>query len=145
MWRLVLWGLVAVVASGCSFNREWKRAAAYRTPTNDIAGAWVGQWRSDVNDHHGMLWCILTPHAPNACMARYKARFWKVFTARYAVPLSVTNINGDFRFSGSANLGTLGGGIYTYDGSATATHFQSRYRSKRDHGTFVMRRPERER
>jgi hypothetical protein len=143
MWRFVFWGLVLVVTTGCSFNRDWKRAAASRTPTNDIAGAWVGHWRSDVNNHNGKLWCILTPHAPNAYMARYKARFWKIFTAKYSVPLSVTNMNGDFRFSGTANLGTLGGGIYTYEGSATPTNFQSRYRSKRDHGTFTMTRPKR--
>jgi hypothetical protein len=141
MWRLLLSVLLLSFVTGCSFNRDWRRAAHSPPPANDIAGAWIGHWRSDVNGHNGQLRCIMTPHAPNAYMARYRARFWKIFAAGYAVPLSVTNINGEFRFSGTANLGALGGGIYTYEGSATPSAFQSTYRSKRDHGTFVLHRP----
>ena len=142
MWRLVFCGLVFSLATGCSFNRDWKRAAAQPARTNDISGAWIGSWRSDVNGHNGKLRCIMTPHTSTAYMARYRARFWKIFAAGYTVPLSVTNNNGEFRFTGSANLGGLGGGIYTYEGSATPTAFQSTYDCKRDHGTFVLHRPE---
>lgn len=141
MWRLLLSALLLSFVTGCSFNRDWRRAAQSPPPADDIEGAWIGHWRSDVNGHNGQLRCIMTPHAPNAYMARYRARFWKIFAAGYAVPLSVTNINGEFRFSGTANLGALGGGIYIYEGSATPTAFQSTYRSKRDHGTFVLHRP----
>lgn len=140
MWRLVFCGLMLSLATGCSFNRDWKHAAAQPAPANDISGAWIGHWRSDVNGHNGQLRAIMIAHSPNAYMARYRARFWKIFAAGYTVPLSVTNINGEFRFNGTANLGTLGGGIYTYEGSATPTAFQSTYRCKRDHGTFVLRR-----
>jgi hypothetical protein len=131
-----------LVSTGCSFNRDWRRVASSPTPQNDIAGPWIGHWRSDVNGHNGQLRSIVTAHAPNAYMAHYRARFWKIFAASYSVPLSVTNMDGEFRFSGTSNLGALGGGLYNYEGSASPAAFQSTYRSKHDHGTFVLRRPE---
>ena len=142
MWRLGIWVLLICAAgTGCSFNRDWKRAAAGPARTNDIAGAWIGHWRSDANGHYGQLRCILTPHSPDAYMARFRARFWKIFAASYAVPLTVTATNGGYTFHGSANLGPLGGGLYTYDGSVTPGSFQSTYSAKRDRGTLLMRRP----
>jgi hypothetical protein len=36
----------------------------------------------------------------------------------------------------------MAGGVYTYEGSASATNFTSTYNSKYDHGVFQMRRPE---
>jgi hypothetical protein len=83
----------------------------------------------------------MTQHSTNAYMARFRAQFWKIFAAGYAVPLNVTNINGDYKFTGSANLGMLSGGTYTYDGSATPANLQSSYTSKHDSGRFVMWRP----
>jgi len=141
MWRLVFWTGVFSLLTGCTFNRDWKRAAAYPRGTNDITGQWTGEWRSEANGHHGTLRCIITPNSPNAYMGRFRARFWKIFAAGYTVPLNVTNIDGRFILSGSADLGFLGGGVYTYEGSADHANFQSSYRSKRDHGQFIMRRP----
>ena len=142
MGRWIFFVMMASLCGGCcSFNREWKRVARQPPSTNEIAGRWTGQWRSDENGHHGKLRCLLTPHAPDAYMARFHARFWKIFTANYLVPLSATNINGEYKFSASANLGRLSGGTYSYDGSATATQFHSTYSSKYDHGVFEMRRP----
>lgn len=129
------------MTAGCSFNRDWKRAAARPAGTNEISGAWIGHWRSDANGHHGQLRCILTPHSTDAYMARFRARFWKIFAAGYAVPLTFTSTNGVHTFQGSANLGALGGGLYTCEGSITPNAFESTYNSKRDHGTFVLRRP----
>jgi hypothetical protein len=142
MWRLVFGVGVLSLVTGCSFNRDWKRATAYPRGTNDITGQWTGEWRSETNSHHGTLRCIITPNAPNAYMGRFRARFWKIFAAGYTVPLNVTNIDGKFTLSGSADLGFLGGGVYTYKGSADHTNFQCAYESKRDHGQFIMRRPE---
>jgi hypothetical protein len=133
--------LLSVCAGCCGFTREWNRVASQPRWTNEMAGRWTGEWRSEQNGHHGKLRCIITPHASEAYMARFHARFWKVFTATYLVPLNATNVNGEYRFSGSANLGGLGGGTYTYDGVATATHFHSTYQSRHDHGIFEMTRP----
>jgi hypothetical protein len=142
MWRLSVWALLlCAVGAGCSFNRDWKRAAGAPIGTNEIRGAWIGHWRSDANSHYGQLRCILTPHSTDSYMARFRARFWKIFAASYAVPLTVTTTNDGYTFKGSANLGALGGGLYTYEGSITPGSFQSTYRSKHDHGTFLLRRP----
>jgi len=142
MWRLVFCVGVFALITGCSFNRDWKRAAAYRRGTNDITGSWTGHWRSDANGHHGTLRCIISPNSTNAYMGRFRARFWKIFAAGYSVPLNVTNIDGKFALSGSADLGFPGGSVYTYEGSADHVNFQSRYHSKHDQGRFIMWRPE---
>jgi hypothetical protein len=108
-----------------------------------VTGRWIGHWRSDANGHHGQLRCILTQHSTNAYMARFRARFWGIFAAGYAVPLTFTATNGHHVFEGKANLGALGGGVYTHNGSVTPLAMESTYNSKHDHGTFVLRRPQR--
>jgi hypothetical protein len=142
MIRLLCWLALFFFCVGCcSFNREWERVARQPRWTNEFAGRWTGEWRSEQSGHHGTLKCIITPHSSEAYMARFHATFWKIFSATYLVPLSATNVNGEYQFSGSANLGGFGGGTYTYEGSATAAHFHSTYRSESDHGIFEMTRP----
>ena len=112
--------------------------------TNDVSGRWIGHWRSDANGHHGQLRCILTQHSTDAYMARFRARFWKIFAAGYSVPLTLTATNGHYTFEGSAKLGALGcWALYTYNGTVTPLAMESTYESKRDRGTFVLRRPQR--
>jgi hypothetical protein len=67
------------------------------------------------------------------------------FTASYTVPLSVEPQDSGSRFRGEADLGWLAGGVYRYEGHATATNFFSTYECKYDGGTFRMTRllPER--
>jgi hypothetical protein len=143
MWRWTLWLVLLCVGAGCSFNSDWKRMASHPVRTNDISGRWIGHWRSDRNDHNGQLRCILTPNSTNAHMARFRAQFWKVFATSYAVPLTLTQTNGGYTFQGQADLGKLGGGVYTYDGTITPFGMESIYNSKHDYGTFVLRRPRR--
>src|SRR5688572_2442046 len=100
MRRCAWWIVLLLLCAGCTFNRDWKRLARWPAPTNSIAGAWIGEWRSDKTDHHGQLRCIMVPHAPTAYMAHYRARFWKIFAANYTVPLSVTNMNSTYMFGG---------------------------------------------
>jgi hypothetical protein len=134
--------VVLSLCAGCgTFEREWNRVSHQPALTNEIAGRWTGEWRSEKNNHHGKLRCIITPHGGEAYMARFHAVFWKIFTANYMVPLNATNVNGEYHFTGSANLGGLGGGTYTYEGNANAEHFHSTYKSKHDEGVFEMKRP----
>ena len=46
-----------------------------------------------------------------------------------------------YRFEGQADLGSLAGGLYHYEGYATLTNFYSTYRAQYDFGTFQMTRP----
>jgi hypothetical protein len=144
MWRLGFWLMLLCVGAGCTFSRDWTKAGTYPVSTNDVTGRWIGHWRSDANGHHGQLRCILTQHSTNAYMARFRARFWKIFAAGYSVPLTLTATNGHYTFEGSAKLGALGcWAVYTYEGTVSPVAMESTYESKRDHGTFVLRRPQR--
>lgn len=74
--------------------------------------------------------------------ARYHAKYKKIFSFGYTVPLQVEKAAGVYNFKGEADLGKLAGGVYQYEGTASATNFTSTYRSKYDHGYFRMQRPD---
>ena len=142
--RLLLTAVAAVfVLTGCSFQRAWKAGANDTTPANEITGRWQGTWKSDSNGHTDKLRCLVTKKDESHYDARFHAKYRKVitFSFGYTVPLVVTNTGTQREFSGTANLGKLAGGIYTYKGAATATEFNARYDSKYDRGTFQMSRP----
>jgi len=132
-----------VLAGGCStFNRDWQKAARQPTPADTIEGRWEGKWLSEVNGHSGKLRCLLSRDSDTRFAARFHATYGHVFHFTYTVPLTVQPHYGGWEFDGEANLGTLAGGVYYYEGRASPTNFHSTYRSKFDHGTFEMMRPE---
>jgi hypothetical protein len=132
---------LALLLCGCSsFNREWRRAGRQPAPQDSISGRWEGRWLSDVNAHTGKLRCIVTHQANDLYAARFRATYMKILRVSYTVPLTVTTSNGVSQFHGEEDLGAIAGGVYSYVGSATTTHFQSAYDSKYDRGMFEMRR-----
>ena len=133
-----------MATTGCStFNSDWKRESATRAPAHDIEGRWEGSWLSDRNGHHGRLRCLVNRLDDGSYRARFKATYWKIFRFGYSVNLLVTREEtGPFKFQGESDLGWWGGGVYHYDGRATPGDFDSTYRSKYDHGTFRMARPD---
>ena len=133
--------LAVILATGCcGFNREWKRASIERQTTNDLGGRWEGHWMSERNGHNGRLRCIVAPSTNASHKARFHAKYWKIFSFGYAVPLRVESSNGACRFEGEADLGKLAGGVYKYAGQVTGTNWQSTYQSRYDHGYFRMNR-----
>jgi hypothetical protein len=135
--------LPLLLACGCStFNRDWKKAAQQPTSPGSIEGRWEGKWVSEVNGHAGKLRCLLSWKGDEHCAARFRATYRKWFRFTYTVTLEVQPHYGGWEFSGEENLGKLAGGIYYYEGRASPTNFFSTYRSKYDHGTFEMHRPE---
>jgi hypothetical protein len=135
--------LLAALATGCSsFSRGWKAALSTPPPEGDFSGAWTGSWRSNVTGHHGNLRCLVARLDGSRYRARYKATYRKLFRFGYAVEMLVTRSgDGVFQFRGQADLGWWGGGVYRYEGTATATNYFATYQSKYDHGTFQMTRP----
>jgi hypothetical protein len=133
---------LAVAAGGCSsFNRAWK-AGRTSAATNDIQGRWSGSWQSETGGHHhGRLRCLVTQKAPGEYDARFRATYKKILSYSYTVPLKVVASGEVYRFSGEADLGSMAGGVYHYEGQASPTSFFSTYRCKFDHGTFQMQRP----
>lgn len=110
-------------------------------PPKGIEGRWDGKWKSGEGGHSGRLRCILSRKEGDSYLAQFRARFGKVFDYEYAVPLKVEERDGTYRIQGEANLHWYAGGVYHYDGQATATNFSSTYRSKSYEGTFEMSRP----
>jgi hypothetical protein len=85
----------------------------------------------------------MTKQSEGTYEARFHARFWKIFSYRYRVPLQVQEHaqDGRFTFQGTSDLGWWAGGNYTAEGTATAQQFDATYRSKWDHGYFRLTRP----
>jgi hypothetical protein len=142
MQPIVLLGTVALLLlSGCSsFNRQWRASLREPIPADDISGPWEGRWISDVNGHNGRLRCVISRQT-NRYDAFFHAKYMKVFSFSYTVPLQVERNQTNFTFSGEEDLGKLAGGLYTYKGEATPEKFESTYKSKYDHGRFDLSRP----
>ena len=141
-WPSALLGCAAILMiSGCStFNSDWKAAATKPMPTNDLGGRWEGSWFSEASGHKGSLRCLITRIDDRRYNARYRAKYKKIFSFEYIVPMTVTNSGSNFVFTGEANLGKLAGGVYSYSGVATGSDFDCAYKSKRDYGKFTMTR-----
>jgi hypothetical protein len=135
---LVLMPTLVVVATGCSsFNREWK-IVGQKPAGSGLEGRWEGHWISEVNGHHGRLRCLVSKDG-EVYQARFHAKYMKVLSFGYTIPLKAAATDDGYKFSGEADLGVMGG-IYRYEGHADATNFFSTYSSKYDHGTFQMQR-----
>lgn len=145
-WQRIgaLAGLCSLLAlCGCStFNRDWRRAAAQPAAPASVEGRWEGRWLSGVNGHKGKLRCLLTRGNQEWFQARFRATYGGIFRFSYTVPLALQAHDIGWELSGEADLGKLAGGNYYYEGRVTPTNFASTYRSKYDHGTFELRRPE---
>ncbi len=133
--------LLALLSSGCSFNRAWNAAATTPVPANDLQGRWQGTWVSEANAHSGKLRCLVTRLEDGKYQARYHAKYRKILGFGYTAVIDATQTEGSFKFTGEADLGWAGG-VYHYEGKANSTDFFSTYQSKYDHGMFQMSRPE---
>lgn len=91
--------------------------------------------------------------------ARYRAEYGGCFSFEYTVPMALERERADIgtdaagggaagdatgalcRFSGSADLGWMAGGLYRYEGIADGKTFTATYSSASDHGVFRLLRP----
>lgn len=129
--------------AGCStFNRDWKAMEQEPVPSTGMEGRWEGTWRSDASGHDGALRCIITRKEDESLFARYHAKYGGFLTFEYDMPMTVQRDGETYRFTAEADLGWLAGGIYEYDGTVVGDDFTSTYKSKSDHGTFLMRHVE---
>jgi hypothetical protein len=135
--------LVALCGSltGCCFEREWQAAKRFSYPERELAGCWEGTWQSDFNGHNGGLRAIITKQGDGYYDAHFHATYLAVIPFEFELPLLVTDDGRAYALEGEADLGWLAGGLYTYNGSATATDFVAAYSAENnDHGTFTMQK-----
>ncbi|MBI3867483.1 MAG: hypothetical protein HY299_03045 [Verrucomicrobia bacterium] len=136
--------LSLLLGGGCSsFNYEWRQTVKKSDAPQDAKlGPWEGAWTSEPSGHSGRLRCLLSPGGPTGTQARFRATYARILTFEYKVPLRMTPQSDGQKFEGSANLGKLAGGVYSYDGFLSSTQFFSTYKCRYDHGVFRMTRPQ---
>jgi hypothetical protein len=133
--------VVAAFLSGCAnrFEQRWTEASGWRS--NELhAGRWAGEWRSRKHRNAaGELKCVLSRQAEGRYHASFKAK-WLLFTSYYDTEFTTRQRGKVLEFSGQQDLGSMFGGVYTFNGSATPGTFVADYHSSYDSGTFKMQR-----
>ena len=145
--RLAAALVFAAVLCSCGagfYQRGFTQAsAALVRPPATAEGPWQGSWKSEVNGHHGPLWCIVrpTPNRPHHYDFRYRAGWGALRFGDYThtTPARLAG-DGSIHLSGAMQLpGGLGN--YQVEGRLTRDTFQATFRSAADHGTMTLRRP----
>ena len=127
----------------CLLSAPLNVSAQEPSHSGDPAGCWKGNWRSFCTSHKGKLSAKITPCCDGRYRAIFRGTFFKILCFKYTVTLNAepADETGEvYHLYGSSDLGRLAGGVYHYDGYATATEFRVNYRSKDDKGVFAMHR-----
>jgi hypothetical protein len=115
-------------------------AAWSQAPGTDLSGWWPdGCWREDGSGHQGPLRARITRLDCGRYRAVFSGRFAAIVPFRYAVVLeAVGERDGKVLLSGSQWLPLFG--RFTYSGEASDTELRATFTSRRDSGTFHLRR-----
>jgi hypothetical protein len=130
---------------GCgSYQRDFEKSVeAQSRPASNALGPWVGEWRSEMNGHHGPLWCVIEPHGGGEHAFRYRAGWGVLRFGDYThiVPTRSDGAGG-LIFEGQMDL-PGGVGVHHVEGRVTPESFDARYQSERgDHGRMSLKRPD---
>ena len=129
--------------TGCStFEVRYQAALANRAPSG-VEGAWEGRWESQGRHGGDRLRAVVVARSPQVLHVVFRAHFWGIFDIDEEVDLNVTGTS-PVHAAGQADLGYFKGGMYEYDATITPTQFDATYKSKYDHGTFILARPKSE-
>jgi hypothetical protein len=146
------WAVLVVAASamglvGCAgFERDWKRAVATRPVAERVEeGAWMGTWTSPGTNHSGPLRCVVGTETAGEAEFTYHAR-WSIFSGRFPTKQPVVRQgDGSVRSVGTWILPAWAGGRYDYDITIRDEVFSGTWKSRRDAGSFEMKRAEMDR
>ena len=105
----------------------------------DVSGQWNGRWHSNANNHSGNIGATFCQLDANTMEARFRGTFAKVIPFRYRTQLKiVAQQPGLTVMAGSRRLPL--GGQFNYSVTMTDQCFNGTFSSKRNRGTFIMRR-----
>ena len=141
--RLTLAWLVGLFGACSSFDAHWQAAA--KGPATRWDGRWTSEKhrKSDGSAEGGRLRCVLEPQAGQKLAAHFHANYL-IFSANYSVtlePVAAGPRRKQVRaFRGTQELPAVFGGTYHYDATVEGDHFDARYTSSYDHGTFTLHR-----
>jgi hypothetical protein len=132
---------LAAVFNNCSvFRSHWRQYHRTENSAANLEGRWIGEWTSEVNGHHGKLKCVLGKDSLGQYEACFHGSFGRMLRVCYTVALRGEPTHEGMRLAGEADLGSLAGGVYYYEGIATPTEFRCSYRCKYDQGTFQLKK-----
>ncbi|MEP4078300.1 hypothetical protein [Haloferula sp.] len=144
MPRLLFLPLLLASCVPGSYTRDFvKETAVQPKPPTSVEGAWIGEWKSEVNGHEGPLWCIVHPNdeEPGHYDFRYRAGWGLVHFGDYTHTVEVApDASGNLPLEGEMEL-PAGLGTYTVKGELTREEFKATYKSKADRGSMVLKRP----
>ena len=135
VFRGIAHTLETVTSECAEFNRAWRNSG----DPQEFPRFWEGQWRSETNGHHGSLRCVLTVIKNGRIEAFFRAKYSRFLRACYRVELAASETADKIRVSGSADLGSLAGGVYRYEGTIAGDQFVCRYDCSYDNGQFILR------
>ena len=105
----------------------------------DISGNWAGNWRSAANGHSGKISATFAQEDCATMKARFRVTFAKVIPFRYTTKLNIVSQQpGLTVMSGSRRLPL--GGQFNYHITLTDECFNGSFQSRRNRGSFVMRK-----
>ena len=105
----------------------------------DMSGRWRGRWESVSTGHKGPLNARFRQVDADSYRVVFHGRFALVVPFVYTLPKDVKCTDGyNVYFAGEKRLGPLG--KFEYTARADQRDFVATYRSRKDHGQFVMRR-----
>ena len=132
-----------LTSCGSSYHADFRKSKNQEPLKTSIEGAWKGTWKSEVNGHHGSLWCIVTENkkSPNLWDFRYRAGWGVLQFGDYLHPVPTQldrkgNLPVDAQMTLPNNFGT-----YSVKGLLTPNEFNLRYQGRGDHGTMTLSRP----
>lgn len=134
---------LALLISCSSYQRDFKDATETFQAGTSPAGPWKGTWKSDVNGHHGPLWCMISKddQAPQTWHFRYRAGWGALQFGDYKHSIDTTlKPNGILPLDSSMTLPN-NFGTYAVKGSITPTRFNVRFTGNGDRGTMFLSRP----
>lgn len=128
MTRLAFALAASVLAAGDGLTQE-----------ADLSGRWTGRWESQTTRHAGPLRARFTRTDSSHYRVVFSGRFLGLVPFRYAQTLETTGVRGDAVFlAGTSRLPLFG--TFAYRAVATGSAFDATFQSRRDRGTFTLRR-----
>lgn len=134
--------LLIGLSTGCTplsgYRLQFRDAQSWCVPPETMVGAWEGYWESEVSGHRGALKAVINQRTDGSYEADFHARFFKLFTAQYSLPLHAWNEEGVVHFRGTSDLGMIKSRPYTAVGWANECQLIANYCTEGDHGRFVL-------
>lgn len=135
----LLCACLALLTACSPYQRDFRKA---EVPKEGVEGPWVGEWKSEVNGHHGPLWCLVTEDAveKGTWHFRYRAGWGVLKFGDYTHRFQAARAGEDLPIDAEMEL-PGGWGTFRVKGRLTAERFEARFESEDDRGTMNLRRP----